>query len=422
MFVDYVKIRLKAGDGGDGSRSFRREKYIPDGGPDGGDGGRGGSVYFKVDKDQNTLQRFRHNKLYRAEDGKAGAGQKKNGKSGEDLTVLVPKGTVILNTEGKVIADISEDDKETLILKGGKGGLGNVHFKNSTRRAPNFAIAGEKTDEVEVILELRSLADVGLLGFPNAGKSTFLSVSTKARPRIGDYPFTTLTPNLGVVENVRGKSFVIADIPGIIEGASNGAGLGLKFLRHIDRCKLLLHVVDSTGIEGDPVEKVKILNDELKKYSDKTGLKKQILCINKIDVNNEENIKALEEYAKAENIEYFKISGATNTGINELLEHVAKRLEELPKEEIEITDTIYKLDESEGFKIHIEEKKGEKVFILSGKTVERLLGRINVNDNESMHYFHMMLERLGITKALKAKGIKEGDTINILDYFFEWYE
>lgn len=422
MFVDYVKIRLKAGDGGDGSRSFRREKYIPDGGPDGGDGGRGGSVYFKVDKDQNTLQIFRHNKLYRAEDGKAGAGQKKNGKSGEDLTVLVPKGTVILNTEGKVIADISEDDKETLILKGGKGGLGNVHFKNSTRRAPNFAIAGEKTDEVEVILELRSLADVGLLGFPNAGKSTFLSVSTKARPRIGDYPFTTLTPNLGVVENVRGKSFVIADIPGIIEGASNGAGLGLKFLRHVDRCKLLLHVVDSTGIEGDPVEKVKILNDELKKYSDKTGLKKQILCINKIDVNNEENIKALEEYAKAENIEYFKISGATNTGINELLEHVAKRLEELPKEEIEITDTIYKLDESEGFKIHIEEKKGEKVFILSGKTVERLLGRINVNDNESMHYFHLMLERLGITKALKAKGIKEGDTINILDYFFEWYE
>lgn len=225
MFVDYIKIRLKAGDGGDGSRSFRREKYIPDGGPDGGDGGRGGSIYFKVDKDQNTLTRFRYNMLYRAEDGKPGEGQKKTGRSGDDLVILVPKGTVILDKDGKVMADISEEGKETLLLKGGKGGLGNVHFKNSTRRAPNFAIAGEKKDEIDVVLELRMLADVGLLGFPNAGKSTFLSKVTKARPKIGDYPFTTIVPNLGVVDANYGRSFVIADIPGIIEGASEGMGL-----------------------------------------------------------------------------------------------------------------------------------------------------------------------------------------------------
>lgn len=421
MFVDYIKIRLKSGDGGDGSRSFRREKYIPDGGPDGGDGGRGGSIYFKVDKDQNTLTRFRYNKLYKAEDGKPGEGQKKTGKSGEDLIVLVPKGTVILTTEGKVIADITEEGKETLILKGGKGGLGNVHFKNSTRRAPNFAIAGEKTEEVEVILELRSIADVGLLGFPNAGKSTFLSVTTKAQPKIGDYPFTTITPNLGVVEANGQDGFIIADIPGIIEGASSNAGLGFKFLRHIERCKILLHLVDATGLEGDPIERFELLNNELAKYSKKARNKEQILCINKIDAAPEENINKLEEYAKSKNIKYFKISGATKQGIKELIDYLIKKVKELPKEEIMIDDVELNKQKDE-FKLHIEEKKGERIFILSGKIVEKLLGRINVNDNESMHYFHTMLEKEGINRALKAKGIKEGDTVNILDYFFEWYE
>ena len=424
MFVDYIKIRLRAGSGGDGSRSFRRAKFVPDGGPDGGDGGRGGDVYFMVDNHQNTLGNFRYNRLYEAENGRNGQGSNMTGKSGDDLIVRVPQGTVILDEEGHVIQDIIEEDKKYLILKGGKGGLGNVHFKSSVRQAPNFAIGGEKKEEITVILELRMIADVGLLGFPNAGKSTFLSTVTKARPKIADYPFTTITPNLGVATDDYNRQFVIADIPGIIEGASEGVGLGLKFLKHVERCRILLHLVDSTGLEGDPVERFKILNEEVKKFSKKTGAKKQIMCITKIDAGNTENIEKLKKEAEKEGIIAFEISSVTGKGVREVINYLAEELQNIPKEEIKI-EKVFKLesnDDSLDYNIYVTTERKEKIYNIEGKAVEKLLNRVNVADRESMHYFHQKLRDLGIEKKLKEMGIQEGDTVNILDWYFEWYE
>lgn len=424
MFVDYVKIKIKAGNGGDGATSFRREKYIPDGGPDGGDGGKGGSIYFKVDKDQSTLRNFNWNKKYYAQDGESGSGGKCTGKSGEDLVIGVPKGTIVADIEGKVIADISEEGKEYLALKGGKGGLGNWHFKSSTRRAPNFSIDGEKTDEFEVVLELKSIADVGLLGFPNAGKSTLLSVISKARPKIAGYPFTTLEPNLGVAKDKYGRTFVVADIPGIIEGASEGVGLGFKFLRHIERCRILLHVVDSSGLEDVPLNRVKILNEEVKKYGQKTAEKKQILCINKIDVGNEEYIKELKQYAEKEGIDYVEISGAEHKNVDELLVKIADMLEKMPKDEFVSEEEIIELksEENDFLVEKITLKKGILLYQVTGKAATRIMGRININDNESMHYLHKILNESGIAGRMRELGIKEGDAVNIAGYEFEWYE
>ena len=292
MFTDYAKIIIKSGDGGNGAVSFRREKYVAAGGPDGGDGGRGGSIYFIVDPDSNTLVDFRFKKKFKAENGKNGEGARRYGKSGEDLYVKVPIGTLIKDVEtGKIIADLSHKGQKELILPGGRGGKGNSHFATSTRQAPRFSQDGEKGIEKEVILELKLLADVGLIGFPNVGKSTFLSKTTSANPKIADYHFTTLEPNLGVVKNDYGESFVIADIPGIIEGASNGTGLGLQFLRHIERTRLLLHVIDVSGIEGrNPVDDFKTINEELKSYSEKLSKRKQIIVANKIDSMQDENL------------------------------------------------------------------------------------------------------------------------------------
>lgn len=425
MFVDYAKIIIKSGDGGDGAATFRREKYVAAGGPDGGDGGRGGDVYFVVDPNANTLIDFRFTKKFKAENGQNGSGGHRFGKSGEDCYIKVPIGTIVKDSEtGKVIVDLSEPGQKELILKGGRGGKGNSHFATSTRQAPRFAIDGEKGKEKEIILELKLLADVGLVGFPNVGKSTILSRVTKATPKIADYHFTTIDPNLGVVKTEHGDSFVLADIPGIIEGASEGVGLGTQFLRHIERTRLLLHVIDCAGTEGrNPVDDFNKINEELKKYSEKLAERKQIIVANKIDsMQDDSNFKELEKIAKKNNIEIFKISAVTGEGLDKLFNHVSEILKTLPKEEIvDIEDRIlYTLeDEEEQFNIEV---TGNNEFIVTGPAVERLMGRVNIGDNESYNYMEKMLKKLGIEQALRDKGVKEGDTVKILEWEFEWYE
>ena len=425
MFVDYAKIIIKSGDGGNGADTFRREKYVAAGGPDGGDGGKGGDIYFRVDANANTLIDFRFTKRFKAENGQNGSGNRCFGKSGEDLYVMVPKGTVVKDSEsGKVIADLSEDDQVELILKGGRGGKGNTHFATSTRQAPHFAVDGEKGKEKEVILELKLLADVGLVGFPNVGKSTLISKVSAARPKIADYHFTTIDPNLGVVKTKLGDSFVMADIPGIIEGASEGVGLGTQFLRHIERTRLLLHVIDVAGTEGrNPVEDFEKVNSELQRYSEKLAKRKQIIVANKVDsLQDETGFIELEKKAKELGLEIYKISAVTGEGVNELMDYVGKLVKTLPKEEIvEAEDrVVYTLeDEEDQFTVY-SPVQGE--FIVEGPAVERLMGRVNIGDNESMAYLQKMIKKLGIEAELKNKGVCEGDTVKILEWEFEWYD
>ncbi len=424
MFTDYTKIIIKSGDGGNGAATFRREKYVAAGGPDGGDGGNGGDIYFQVDKDKNTLIDFRYNKKFKAGNGENGSGSNCNGKYGEDLYIKVPIGTVIKDAEtNKVIADLSEPNQKELVLKGGRGGRGNSHFATSTRQAPRFSENGDKGEEKEVILELKLLADVGLLGFPNVGKSTFLSKVTEARPKIANYHFTTLEPNLGVVKTKDGDGFVIADIPGIIEGASEGVGLGIQFLRHVERTRLLLHFIDVSGEEGrDPIIDYETINNELKKYSEKLSKRKQILVATKIDsMQDDANYKKLEELAKKEKLELYKISSVTGEGLQELIDHVTQVLKELPKENlIEVEDKmIYTLPEKDQ---EWEARKEGDVFYVTGRAVDRLMGRINIEDNESMYYFHKCLKNMGIDDKLKELGICEGDTVFISDWELEWEE
>ena len=346
------------------------------------------------------------------------------GKSGEDLYIKVPKGTVIkeVDTE-KIIADLSKDGQVELVLPGGRGGKGNAHFATATRQAPRFAQDGEKGIEKEVILELKLLADVGLIGFPSVGKSTILSKVTSATPKIADYHFTTLEPNLGVVKTEFGDSFVLADIPGIIEGASEGTGLGLRFLRHIERTRLLLHVVDVSGLEErNPIEDFRIINKELKKYSERLSKRKQIIVANKVDVmQNEENYKNLETIAKENNMEIFKISAATGEGLKELFMHVSKVLKTLPKEELEEVEErkVYTLKkEDEGFTVRIE----NGIYIVEGKAIEKIMSRANLEDNESLYYFQKSIRFLGVEERLKQMGIKEGDTVKFIDWEMEWYD
>ncbi len=422
MFVDYTKILIKSGNGGNGAISFRREKYVASGGPDGGDGGKGGDIYFTVTPDANTLIDFRYNKKFKAEDGKNGSGGHCYGKSGEDLYIKVPKGTVIKDANtGKVIADLSEDGQTELILSGGKGGKGNSHFATSTRQAPHFAQDGQKGIEKEIILELKLIADVGLVGFPNVGKSTILSIVSAATPKIADYHFTTLEPNLGVVNTKKG-SFILADIPGIIEGASKGIGLGLQFLRHIERTRLLLHVIDISGSEGrNPVEDFYKINEELKEYSKKLAEKKQIIVANKADImQNNKYYEKLANIAKKENIEIFNISAATGKGINELMEHVAEVLKTLPKEKIVSGNEkiVYELEEEQEIII----KKEKEIYIVEGRIIDKILGRVNMADNESLYYFQKCLKDSGIEDELKKYGIKTGDTVKFGNWEFEWYD
>lgn len=424
MFIDYAKIIIGSGKGGNGAITFRREKYVANGGPDGGDGGRGGSVYFRVDLGLNTLVDFKYKKKYLAQDGEAGSGARKAGKSGEDLYIDVPQGTVVRDEEtGKVIADLSEEGQVECVLKGGKGGKGNVHYATATRQIPNFAETGEPGVEKTVILELKLIADVGLLGYPNVGKSTLLSRMTTAKPKIADYHFTTIEPNLGVVKLTNGSSFVMADIPGLIEGASEGVGLGLKFLRHVERTRLLIHVIDVAGTEGrDPVQDFYKINAELSNYSEKLSNKLQVVAANKIDVmQDEENYRRLEKVAKQKGYEIFKISAVTGEGLNELFNRVAELLKEIPKQELEEVDkTVYYNyeDENEGWRITRE----NNTFIIDGKEIENVMRRVNFSDYESLAYFHNTLKKMGIEAELKRRGIKEGDIVKIFDLEFQYEE
>ena len=409
MLVDYTKIYVKSGDDGNGAITFRREKYVAAGGPDGGDGGKGGDVYFIVDPDSNTLINFRYNKKFKAQNGENGSGSNCYGKKGEDLYIKVPLGTVVKDKEtGKIIADLSKEGQKELVLPGGRGGKGNSHFATATRQAPHFAQGGEKGIEKELILELKMLADVGLIGFPNVGKSTILSMVTEAKPKIADYHFTTLEPNLGVAKTEYGDSFVIADIPGIIEGASQGVGLGLQFLRHIERTRLLLHVIDVSGTEGrNPVEDFKTINNELKKYSEKLATRKQIIVANKADVMQDEMLyEDLEKMAQKLNLKIYKVSAATGQGLKELFRDVAEELKNLPREDIveQEEKIVYTLkEERKGFEINKE--KGE--YYVTGPDIDRLMSRVNLADNESMYYFQKMLANLGVDEALKKAGAED---------------
>ena len=415
MFIDTAKIFVKSGDGGHGCISFRREKYVPLGGPDGGDGGRGGDVVFKVDTNITTLLDFKYKKKFVADKGTNGEGSKCYGKDGSKLIIKVPMGTIIRDIEtNKIMADLSHSDDEFVVCRGGKGGKGNVKFATPTRQAPNFAEPGMPGEERWVGLELKLLADVGLLGFPNVGKSTFLSVVTKAKPKIANYHFTTLKPNLGVVAVKGIEPFVMADIPGIIEGASEGVGLGIDFLRHIERTRLLIHVVDISGLEGrDPIEDFKKINEELKKYNVKLWDRPQIVVANKCDMLYDESVyenfkKAVQEmgYNKV-----FKMSAATSQGI-----------EEIPLTDLEIADDERFIPEEKRFTYTINEveEDGLKVFVVEGTFVDRLLLAVNVNEPDSLRYFHKVLKNKGIFDELREMGIEDGDVVRVNDFEFEY--
>lgn len=421
MIIDNVKITVRSGDGGNGAISFRREKYVANGGPDGGDGGRGGNVFIKVDANVDTLLDFRYKKMFRAEDGKKGEGSRCTGKSAKDLYILVPKGTIVKDIDkDKIVADLSNDDDEILIAKGGKGGKGNQHFATSTRQVPNFAEAGQKGVTKNLELELKMIADVGLIGFPNVGKSTIISTVSSAKPKIANYHFTTLDPALGVVRANNNDTFVMADIPGIIEGASDGVGLGLEFLKHIERTRLLLHVVDISGMEQrDPVDDFNKINLELKKYSEKLSNKKQIVVANKMDaLSDEENLKRLEEVCNKKGLKLFKVSGATGMGLGELIDYIAEELKTIPKEEIVHVDEDYEKEELPDQEIVIKVKDG--IFYVSGGPIERLMSKVNIFDIESRQYMDRILNNLGVMDRLREMGLKTGDTIDIVGYQLEY--
>jgi len=426
MFLDTAKLFVKSGDGGNGSISFRREKYIPLGGPDGGDGGKGGNVILVVDSQMTTLLDFKYKKKFVAERGTNGSGSKCYGKDGEDLYIKVPMGTIIRDVEtDKIMADLSHAGDTYVVCRGGKGGKGNTKFATPTRQAPNFAEPGMPGEERWISLELKLLADVGLLGFPNVGKSTLLSMVSKARPKIANYHFTTIKPNLGVVSVPGIQPFVMADIPGIIEGAAEGVGLGLDFLRHIERTRLLIHVVDISGIEGrDAVEDFIKINEELKKYNIKLWDRPQIIAANKADMLYDEDIfnnfkNKLKEmgYNKV-----FKISAATNEGVEELIKEAAAMLTTIPVTELEISEEERFVPEDRKFSyaISIEEGETGKVYVVEGSFVDRLLMAVNINEPDSLRYFHKVLKNKGIMEELVDKGIEDGDTVRLNDFEFEF--
>ncbi len=428
MFIDKVKIYVKAGNGGNGSVSFRREKYVSHGGPDGGDGGHGGSIVFTIDEGNNTLLNFKYRRKFVAENGEQGSGSKFHGKNGTDLEIPLPPGTIIKDPEtGKVIKDMSDEDVvesgRFVFLKGGKGGFGNTHFATPTRQAPNFAKAGIKGKEKEILLELKMLADAGLVGMPSAGKSTILSVVSAAKPKIADYHFTTLAPMLGVV-NAKAGQFVLADLPGLIEGAHNGDGLGHQFLRHIDRCRLLVNVVDASGFEGrDPVEDIIKINEELELYSPELASRPRIIAANKIDMMSDETRDKLIEFAKQQGCEIVFIAAAIAHGTDELCEMIAKKLRELPP--IKIYSPEFTLEDE--FESGLEDTtititRENDTFYVECPRIVKVLDSINFNDRESMAYFQKILRSSGIIDALEEKGIVDGQTVNLYDVEFDYYK
>ena len=421
MIVDYAKIHIKAGNGGDGSMSFRRELYVANGGPDGGDGGRGASVYLKVDSSLTTLLDFKYKKKFEADRGRHGEGARCTGKSGVDLYIPVPLGTIVKDIDSdRVIADMSNQDDVILIAKGGKGGRGNQHFATSTRQVPKFAELGEKGQERNIELELKMLADVGLIGFPNVGKSTLISTVSSAKPKIANYHFTTLEPALGVVKPKSGNSFVMADIPGIIEGAADGVGLGIKFLKHIERTRLLLHVIDITGSEDRiPVEDYKLINEELKKYSTKLASKTQIIVANKIDsLSDETYLKDLEKLCKKDKVKLFIVSAVTKQGLEELIEYTASILDTIAKDDVVIVDGELEEEVSQEWFV----EKIEEGFKVYGAPIERLMTKVNVFDVESRQYMGRILKKLGVMTELRRQGLKDGDTIDVNGFQMEHKE
>ena len=429
MFADRAKIFIRSGKGGDGHVSFRRELYVPNGGPDGGDGGRGGDVIFEVDEGLNTLQDFRHRRKYAAKDGEPGGKRRCHGADADDIVLKVPEGTVIKEAEsGKVIADMSGDNRRQVILKGGKGGLGNQHFATATMQIPKYAQPGQPAQELWVNLELKVIADVGLVGFPNVGKSTFLSRVTNASPKIANYHFTTLSPNLGVVDVPGAKGFVIADIPGLIEGASEGVGLGHEFLRHIERTKLIIHVVDAAGTEGrDPVEDIRKINAELRAYNPEIADRPQIIAANKIDAiyqeeGQESPVERLKREFEPQGIQVFPISGVTGEGIQELLYEASRRLDELDDEPVIFQQEYFPEDELIYEDLPYTVEKEDDVYVVEGPKIEKMLGYTNLDSEKGFQFFQKFLKDTGILEELEAKGIQEGDTVRMYGLQFDYYK
>ncbi len=427
MFADRAKILIRSGKGGDGHVSFRRELYVPNGGPDGGDGGRGGDVIFEVDEGLNTLQDYRHKRKYAARDGEAGGKRRCHGADAEDIILKVPEGTVVKEAEsGKVIADMSGDNRRQIILKGGRGGLGNQHYATATMQVPKYAQPGQPSRELWVTLELKVIADVGLVGFPNVGKSTFLSRVTNARPKIANYHFTTLNPNLGVVDLPDGQGFVIADIPGLIEGASEGVGLGHEFLRHIERTKLMIHIVDAAGTEGrDPVEDIYKINAELEAYNPDIAGRPQIIAANKIDVifqDGEDPIARLKAEFEPKGILVYPISGVTGAGIRELLYAVAEKLKEMDQAPVVFAQEYFPEEELIYENLPYTVKQEDGVYVVEGPKIEKMLGYTNLDSEKGFAFFQKFLKDTGILEELEAAGIQEGDTVRMYGLQFDYYK
>jgi len=427
MFADRAQIYIKSGKGGDGHVSFRRELYVPNGGPDGGDGGRGGDIIFEVDKGLNTLYEFRHNRNYKAQPGEDGGKKNKHGKNGEDLIIKVPEGTVIREVEtGKVVADMSGDNQRVTVLNGGRGGKGNQHYATPTMQAPKYAQPGQQAMELNVILELKVIADVGLVGFPNVGKSTLLSRVTNAQPKIANYHFTTLNPNLGVVDLPGGKGFVIADIPGLIEGASEGVGLGHEFLRHIERTKVIIHMVDAASVEGrDPIADIKAINAELKAYNPDLLNRPQVIAANKIDAIYGESNTIIDDIKKEfePEIKVYPISAVSGKGLKELLYHVREMLDEFDD-----APTVFEQEyDPKQFFDNVEdpytvEKIKDGLYSIEGPRIERMLGYTNLESEKGFVFFQNFMKENGILDELEALGITDGDTVKIYGHEFDYYK
>ena len=430
-FIDRARIFIRSGKGGDGHVSFYREKFVANGGPDGGDGGRGGDVYFEIDEGKNTLSDYHYGGKYKAENGEDGGRKRCTGKSGSDLVLRVPEGTIVREAStGRIIVDMSGENRRVRVLRGGRGGTGNMHYATSTMQAPRYAKPGGEATEVEVFLELKVIADVGLVGFPNVGKSTLLSATSNARPKIANYHFTTLHPGLGVVRLDEERSFVMADIPGLIEGAADGAGLGLSFLKHIERTRLLIHVVDASGCEGrDPVEDMASINAELARYG--AGLKElpQIVAANKIDLldekSREEELKKIRAVCDKEGIPVFPISAVTGEGVRELLSAVYEKKCTLPQEtrvfEVEVEpEELQAVSQTGEIEVSYDEK--EHLYVVEGSRIERMLGYTNLESEKGFAFFQQFLKDNGILDQLTALGIEDGDTVRLYGHTFEYYK
>ena len=423
MFVDYAKIKLKAGNGGNGAVAFHREKYVAAGGPDGGDGGRGGDILFQADDNLSTLADFRYKRKYNAQNGEDGRGRKCTGKNGENLVIRVPRGTLVREAEtGRLLADVSTDEPQ-LVAKGGRGGWGNSHFATPTRQVPRFAKPGIPGEELEVQLELKLLADVGLVGFPNVGKSTLISVVSEAKPTIANYHFTTLTPVLGVVHMGEGDSFVMADIPGLIEGAGEGVGLGHQFLRHVDRCRLLVHIVDVSGSEGrDPIEDFNIINCELEKFDPELATRPMIVVGNKCDLATDEQIAEFRDYIQGRGYEFFPIMAAIRYDVDPLLNRIREMLSKLPPIRRYEPEAAPQKPVEDFSRREVKITNQDGVYMVEGEWLLQVLGSINFNDYESMQYFQRVLIQCGVIDALREAGIEEGDTVSIYNVEFDFVE